>query len=201
MVIRVGRRDCWYWGALRTRDGYGCFGVKTGVTVRAHRYAYETLVGPIGSSLVLDHLCRIRFCVNPAHLDPVTPRENVLRGRGLAARNARVTRCPLGHRYTSTNTRKYGRGGRHCRRCSNAASADYRSRNDTLVRLKARARYFLRVGRGIPRDLREALRGVRWKYARAVATASVRRTGKRTSPPHLKRSSSPRRTGVINRAA
>lgn len=79
----VLRDGCWLWQGPRVHNGYGIIsiqgsGVKT--TIRAHRYAYEALVGPIPEGLQLDHLCRVRRCVNPAHLEPVTARENVRRG-------------------------------------------------------------------------------------------------------------------------
>lgn len=71
---------CWLWTASVGSHGYGAFGVGQAVKV-AHRIAYELTVGPIPEGLHLDHLCRRHACVNPAHLHPVTLRENV--GRGL----------------------------------------------------------------------------------------------------------------------
>lgn len=65
--------------------------------VLAHRLAYEILVGPVPAGLTLDHLCRNRACMNPAHLEPVTMRANVLRGEAPAARQARRTHCRHGH--------------------------------------------------------------------------------------------------------
>lgn len=98
---------CWVWTGSRGPKGYGRFHFN-GKGHRAHRFAYERLVGPIGS-LTLDHLCRNRLCVNPAHLEPVTNRENLLRGKGLTARNAQVTRCPQGHPYDEANTYRWSR--------------------------------------------------------------------------------------------
>lgn len=75
---------CWEWtGAQvgRANEKYGH--TRMGM---AHRVAYELLVGPIPKGLVLDHLCRNRLCVNPAHLEPVTQRTNILRGNGACAR-------------------------------------------------------------------------------------------------------------------
>lgn len=70
--------DCWAWtGAIK--NGYGVFGVAERVTVYAHRFAYESMVGPVADDLELDHLCRVRHCVNPAHLEPVTHSVNMQR--------------------------------------------------------------------------------------------------------------------------
>lgn len=93
---------CWLWLGKRDQKGYG--------TVRwkqqqkgAHRVSYEALVGPIPEGLTLDHLCRVRNCVNPAHLEPVTHRENVLRGTSIMAVNSRKTHCLRGHELTPEN--------------------------------------------------------------------------------------------------
>lgn len=79
--------ECWVWCARTNRNGYGRLRVG-GRELMAHRLAYEALVGPIPEGLVLDHLCRVRLCINPAHLEPVTVRENTLRGEArLFGRN------------------------------------------------------------------------------------------------------------------
>jgi len=87
---------CWEWIAGKNFGGYGTFRVGNR-TVPAHRWAYEHLVGTIPPELECDHLCRVRCCVNPAHIELVTSRENTLRGVGLAAQNARQTTCKNGH--------------------------------------------------------------------------------------------------------
>lgn len=82
---------CWLWqGALNTK-GYAVLSVggRGGRRHYAHRLSYEIHVGPIPAGLQIDHLCRVRRCVNPAHLEPVTNRENVL--RGIAARQLEAT--------------------------------------------------------------------------------------------------------------
>jgi hypothetical protein len=84
-VDRTG--DCWKWTAGLTGSGYGRFRWDGG-EVAAHRFAYELLVGAIPDGLQIDHLCRNRACVNPAHMEPITQRENILRGVGRAALNA-----------------------------------------------------------------------------------------------------------------
>lgn len=127
---KVDKTDgCWLWSAARTADGYGNIKVD-GKARRAHRLAYELSVGEIPAGLDLDHLCRNRSCVNPDHLEPVTRRENVLRGDGLAALRAKQTHCKSGHEFTPENTYT-GSGGRSCRRCQVAAVSRYRSREET----------------------------------------------------------------------
>lgn len=94
---------CWEWLGNKTLDGYGRLQVG-GSRRRAHRIAYELARGPIPPGLVLDHLCRNRSCVNPEHLEPVTDRENILRGNGLAACAAARDTCARGHPLTDDNT-------------------------------------------------------------------------------------------------
>lgn len=111
---------CWLWTGHIDRLGYGRvrIGGKNGVTGTAHRFMYELLVGPVPDGLTLDHLCRNRACCNPSHLDPVTQRENVLRGAGIAARRARQTHCIHGHEFTPENTKVDAKGNRRCRECA-----------------------------------------------------------------------------------
>lgn len=114
---------CWVWAGSTQRLGYGNFGVKFKSgwrIVPAHRWAYEFCVGPIPDGLTLDHLCRVRNCVNPDHLEPVTLRENILRGENMAARYARRTHCDKGHEFTPENTSFHNGGVRRCKRCRKA---------------------------------------------------------------------------------
>lgn len=97
---KVRKTDtCWLWTAALNQNGYGRFLVAPNPPVmsQAHRFAYELLRGPIPDGLSLDHLCRVRNCVNPDHLEPVTQRTNVLRGINQAARQAKQTRCIRDH--------------------------------------------------------------------------------------------------------
>lgn len=105
---------CWTWTA-HTNDGYGQFHDGTR-DVGAHRWAYEWVHGPVLIGLELDHLCRNRACVNPLHLDPVTLRENQMRGAGFVAANAAKAHCPQGHPYDEANTYRHG-SRRQCLTC------------------------------------------------------------------------------------
>lgn len=116
-VNRDNASGCWLWTAAKTPDGYAHFLVKGRKGATAHRFAYELLVGPIPEGKQLDHLCRVRHCVNPAHLEPVTQTENIRRGAP-----ATKTHCKRGHDLTDpANLKPNGRGARQCRACSNLA--------------------------------------------------------------------------------
>jgi hypothetical protein len=116
--------ECWPWLGVTNFDGYGYFR-RDGRTVMAHRYAYELEAGPIPEGLEPDHLCRNRACCNPAHMEPVTHRENVLRGEGTAAVNARKTHCPREHELSGDNLYVNPSGHRRCRTCQREADARY----------------------------------------------------------------------------
>lgn len=117
---RVQQRPdgCWEWLGHIDRAGYG--GYKSGGHYwMAHRFAYETLVGPIPEGLEIDHLCRVRACVNPDHLEPVTHTVNIRR------RFTDYTHCVNGHEFTEANTYTRPSGHRDCRICIRARALRY----------------------------------------------------------------------------
>lgn len=110
---------CWLWMSAMV-NGYGRF--KAERQTSAHRFAYELIVGPIPDGLELDHLCRVRNCVNPDHLEPVTHAENMARANPYLVdsnHHAAKTHCKWGHEFTLENTYRRGHG-RVCRACKRA---------------------------------------------------------------------------------
>ena len=166
---------CWLWlGIPHNSKGYGRITV-AGRKWLAHRFAYTFLVGPIDPGLELDHLCRNTQCVNPAHLDPVTPEEHVRR-TDQGAHNRRKRHCPKGHPYDLENTRWSG-GRRHCRACNSDGLGLKGARNgnskltEALV-IEARARraageqvLALAADYGVAQSvMSRALTGVTWSH-------------------------------------
>jgi hypothetical protein len=132
---RIERRSavlasgCRVWTGGLTHDGYGKICGDDGRMQLVHRAYYTAVVGPIPDGLTLDHLCRCRACFEPGHLEPVSRRENTLRGEGIAAQNARKTHCANGHPFSLENTYARTSGGRRgCRACSAEAARAYRKR-------------------------------------------------------------------------
>lgn len=124
---QVSDNGCWEWLAGTRGDGYGLFhlaptgGSCTARGVRAHRYAYEAVNGPIPTGMVLDHLCRNRRCVNPEHMEVVTLKENCLRGMSPNMLVYRSGYCKRGHPHTPENRIS---GKRGCRLCKNIAASE-----------------------------------------------------------------------------
>lgn len=119
-------------------NGYGRLR-RSGHLVLAHRVAYEAQRGAVPEGLTLDHICRVRHCVNPDHLQPVSTRVNILRGIAIPAINARKSHCQHGHPFTPENTVWEAAGRRRrCRACKRAYGAAWarqrsRSNDDRLL--------------------------------------------------------------------
>jgi hypothetical protein len=110
--------SCWVWRGVKTTHGYGAFGLNYKI-YRAHKISYELINGKIMCGLVLDHLCRNKLCVNPDHLEPVTVRENTMRGVGVTAKNAKKKYCKNNHPLFGDNS-YVSSGARRCRKCINS---------------------------------------------------------------------------------
>jgi hypothetical protein len=135
--------DCWEWTASRHPSGYGQIAWRTdgkSLPRRAHRVAWELLVGSIPDGMELDHLCRNPACVNPDHLEVVTHRENMRRGMGVFGINARKTHCNSGHRLDEDNTIREPGGTRRCRTCKNLRRQEHYWRNPEKFRERERQR-------------------------------------------------------------
>lgn len=127
---------CWLWLGAKTVGGYGSFhmGSRRDGTKRrvyAHRFSYELAKGAIPANLCLDHLCRTRLCVNPAHLETVTSAENTRRSA-----SARKTHCIRGHIYDLSNTYRDTQGRRRCRQCASLAELIRAERRKADARTK-----------------------------------------------------------------
>lgn len=129
---------CWAWDGTLAYDGYGRLpSGRRGVSFPAHRVAYEYAKGPIPEGLQIDHLCRVKCCINPAHLEAVTPSTNVRRGlvpetasKHMASLRARkkaelrsdsLPLCDRGHAFDEVNTYVDKKGFWHCRECKRTA--------------------------------------------------------------------------------
>lgn len=119
-LVRITETGCWDWSRYVDSDGYGRVKIRGKSERRAHRAVYEELVGHIPDGMDLDHLCRNRRCVNPEHLEPVTKRENTLRGFAPTAMNARKTHCLNGHSLSGDNIYTQNGRRRQCRTCESA---------------------------------------------------------------------------------
>lgn len=148
-VVPCPMSGCWLWTGS-ANNGYGAT-YHDGRHAYAHRWSYETFVGAVPTGLDLDHLCRVRPCVNPAHLEPVTRAENGRRSpivrdvcwkANLAVSSAMhraKTHCPQGHAYTPENTRAYG-GKRFCVSCGRVNVARYQAANREMINKRNRDR-------------------------------------------------------------
>ena len=122
--------DCWLWTAGISPGGYGRFARHD----YAHRLSYQWIIGPIPRNLVIDHLCRVRHCVNPSHMELVSNKENILRGVAPSAHHAQKTHCVNGHAFAPQNIlRTKGRHTRICRECKHIRDARVRAKRRELA--------------------------------------------------------------------
>lgn len=124
-LIPIG--ECLVWAGHKDPFGYGCV-TRHKKTLRVHRLVYKLIKGKIPKKKVLDHLCRNTSCANPDHLEPVTDRENLMRGQGLAAQYAKRTHCKNGHEFNKANTyhepSKRSKNARRCRMCKRISARE-----------------------------------------------------------------------------
>jgi hypothetical protein len=133
---------CWIWTGMTTIWGYGEAYVHN-KRIKIHRISYMMSGRSIPEGMVIDHLCRVKCCVNPDHLEAVTPAENTRRGISPSARNARKTHCPRGHELAGDNLMVDYGGKRTCRTCHRAYAAIYKPAHKVQTRAATRARYLL----------------------------------------------------------
>lgn len=119
---------CWVWTSVQYHAGYGKF--HNGTTmIGAHRWSYMHFKGPIPPGLEIDHLCRVRLCVNPDHLEAVTRVENLRRANPAAwRRGPRHSHCRRGHEFTPDNIALDSRGQRLCLTCKRATLAAWKAK-------------------------------------------------------------------------
>lgn len=143
-TFRPDLGNCWAWQGSCTPDGYARFTVNK-VILRAHRYSYELATRTsFPEGLVADHLCRVRNCVRPSHIEPKTHVENILAegslaGVAIAAHQSSKTHCPQGHEYTEGSIKQYaGRRYRKCSTCQNTHAKNFYTRNRESILRKRR---------------------------------------------------------------
>ena len=111
-IMPVTECGCWVWIGGKSLCGYGRVKVQgSRIAKPTHRVIYELFNGKIPKGLEPDHICNLRCCVNPNHIEPKTHAENMARNA-----HARKTHCKRGHEFTPENTGHY-KGSRHCRKC------------------------------------------------------------------------------------
>lgn len=126
---------CWIWRLSVNRGGYAQ-ARRWGRLVTGHRLAYETFIGPVPVGSVLDHICNVKRCVNPNHLNPTSDRDNILRGTAPPAINARKTVCHQSHPLDGVDAR----GKRFCRTCASESLRRYRERSRDSINSRSRLR-------------------------------------------------------------
>jgi hypothetical protein len=143
-VMPEPNSGCWFWMGTINWGGYGTIRVSDGRNRVVHRVAYETDIGPVPDGLVLDHLCRVRCCCNPQHLEAVTHLENVRRGLRCSANRGNGL-CAQGHDYEANKI--FRRGAWCCRECRLADKRKWaRSEAGRKSHREAQARWIAKQG-------------------------------------------------------
>lgn len=127
--VTIDDNGCWLWIGAKNSAGYAVALRKpktTSLHIRMHRKSYELYKGEIPEGLVIDHLCRVRHCINPDHLEPVTIKENTLRSPLVNKKHDKF--CLHGHEYTPETTFMRKTGIRNCRTCKNISGRKYHER-------------------------------------------------------------------------
>ena len=142
--------DCWLWNGIKNNNGYAGFGYGKRTWIGAHRFVYELYNGEIPEKMVVDHLCRVRHCVNPHHMEVVTQRENLLRGKTIPAIHSQKTHCVRGHELKGDNLYSPKDGSRQCQICRTMRNGlektkimkrDYNLRNKEKISLQKKEYY------------------------------------------------------------
>lgn len=110
---------CWVWTGAKYGKGYGSI-KHNGKDRSVHRVSFELSTGAIDPNLTIDHMCEVKLCINPLHLEEKTAIENRLR-----AGYSKATHCLRGHEFDEKNTRNYN-GKQHCRKCATLHQRAYR---------------------------------------------------------------------------
>ena len=129
--VRTEKGGCWLWEGYVDKDGYGRMVSREHSVVVSgyvHRMAWEQYRGAIPKGMQIDHLCKIKNCVNPEHLEVTSPQVNNLRSNSMAAKYARRDACKHGHPLTGANVRKVG-NTRVCQTCNRQRVAEHRARH------------------------------------------------------------------------
>lgn len=158
-ALTTEENGCRFWPGAKQKRGYGTVGYQ-GKRWLVHKLLYEHFIGLVPEGMELDHLCRNPPCAELTHLEPVTHRENMLRGVSFGAVNARKTACPFGHPYAGDNLHRGSDGYRECRTCHRDKE---RERRRTLAAQGVR--------RVLTPDQRDRVRALarEWTYKKAIA--------------------------------
>lgn len=126
LPVVLGSGGCWLWSGHIRKDGYGATWIGSR-PYAPHRLMYSVAFGDPPEGTVLDHLCRVRNCCNPGHLEAVSSAENLRRGVGWAGRKSQQTHCVNGHELGGDNLYITPAGNRQCRTCRKERQAKFRA--------------------------------------------------------------------------